>query len=85
MNQTLDRLWKVENEYNQQQNESSSTNDHQDMNKAAVPFAINGVPVSHLYEPGHSESNSDLCGPDAGKQIRKISNPKKIKIKLESN
>lgn len=72
----------VEKEYNQQQNESSSTNDQQNMNTIAAPFAINGVPVSYLYEPGHSESNSDLCGSDAGKQIRKTVNPKKNK---ESN
>lgn len=39
--------------------------------KAAHLDTANGVRTSDLYESGHFEANSDLCGSDAGEHIRK--------------
>lgn len=39
--------------------------------KAAHLDTANGVRTSDLYESGHFEANSELCGSDAGEHIRK--------------
>lgn len=57
----------------QQQKQSSvpAINSHQNSTvKAAHLDTTNGVRTSDLYESGHFEANSDLCGPDAGEKIR---------------
>lgn len=48
-----------------------NSNSHQNVTaKAAHLDTANGVRTSDLYESGHFEANSDLCGSDAGEHIR---------------
>lgn len=64
----------AENQPDQQQKQSVSAvnnNNHQNSTvKAAHLDTANGVRTSDLYESGHFEANSDLCGSDAGEHIR---------------
>ncbi|XP_055312627.1 beta-1,3-galactosyltransferase 5 isoform X2 [Sitodiplosis mosellana] len=59
----------------QQQKQSSASainsNSHQNTSvKTPHLDTANGVRTSDLYESGHFEANSDLCGSDAGEHIR---------------
>lgn len=50
---------------------NSNSNTHPNTTvKAAHLDTANGVRTSDLYESGHFEANSDLCGSDAGEHIR---------------
>lgn len=63
----------LQQQQQQQQKQSSvpAINSHQNSTvKAAHLDTTNGVRTSDLYESGHFEANSDLCGPDAGEKIR---------------
>lgn len=64
-------------EQQQQQKQSpssainSNSNTHQNTTlKASHLDTANGVRTSDLYESGHFEANSELCGSDAGEHIR---------------
>lgn len=49
-----------------------NNNSHQNLTtKAAHLDSVNGVRTSDLYESGHFEANSELCGSDAGEHKRK--------------
>ncbi|XP_031636839.1 N-acetyllactosaminide beta-1,3-N-acetylglucosaminyltransferase 3-like [Contarinia nasturtii] len=61
----------VENVPDQQQKQSPVASTHSNMTtKGAHLDTANGVRTSDLYESGHFEANSDLCGTDAGEHIR---------------
>lgn len=50
---------------------SSNSNTHTNTTvKAGHLDTANGIRTSDLYETGHFEANSDLCGSDAGEHIR---------------
>lgn len=50
---------------------NSNSNTHSNTTvKAAHLDTANGIRTSDLYETGHFEANSDLCGSDAGEHIR---------------
>ena len=60
----------------QKHSPASAINSNSHQNKSVkTPHldTANGVHTSDLYESGHFEANSDLCGSDAGKHIRKLS------------
>lgn len=63
----------------QQQKQSPASainsNSHQNTSvKTPHLDTANGVRTSDLYESGHFEANSDLCGSDAGEHIRNYPN-----------
>lgn len=54
---------------------NSNSNTHTNTTvKAGHLDTANGIRTSDLYETGHFEANSDLCGSDAGEHIRNYDN-----------
>lgn len=61
---------KVAENISEQQKQSPPVSANQSNATAKHLDTANGVRTSDLYESGHFEANSDLCGSDAGEHIR---------------